>query len=247
MFRQDGRVALVTGAGQTIGQGIARELAKAGAHVLVNDIVAERAEAVAQALRDAGGQASALPFDVADFDQVATAVRDAGQIDILVNNAGKGGTDGLLSKPFMESGPEEWAGPLAMNLHSVLFCTHAVLPGMTARGWGRIITISSDAGRVGMSIGVSIYGAAKAGAAHFMRHLALELGEKGVTANSIALGLMNSARPNEQIKERFLQHAAIKRVGTPDDVAAAVLYLASDEAAWVTGQNMVVNGGQYIF
>lgn len=247
MFRQDGRVALVTGAGQTIGQGIARALARHGAHVLVNDIVAARAEAVAKSLRDDGGKASALPFDVADPAQVAAAIKGAGQIDILVNNAGKGGTDALLSKPFADSGPDEWAGPLDMNLHSVLHCTHAVLPGMTARGWGRIVTISSDAGRVGMAIGVSIYGAAKAGSAHFMRHLALEVGEKGVTANSIALGLMDSARPNEKIRERFLQHAAIKRVGTPDDVAAAVLYLASEEAAWVTGQTLVVNGGQYVF
>lgn len=225
----EGKVALVTGAGQGVGRGIAAVLAERGATVLVNDLFADRAEAVAA---EVGG--TALPFDVTDLDAVRAAV--AGQrIDILVNNAGIP-ADGFPQVDFKDSDPELWRRFVDLNLYGVMNCTHAVLGGMCERGWGRVITIASEAGRVGLPIRVSLYGAAKAGAIGLMKHVAHEVGPSGVTCNALALGAMEGV-PGDGSGQ------PIPRRGKPRDIGETVAFLAFDGAEWITGQVIPVNGG----
>jgi len=238
MFDLAGRVALVTGAGQNVGAGIARALARQGAAVLVNDLHGERAEATVTAIRAAAGSAEPCVFDVTDADAVRRAI-GARAIDVVVHNAGV--PDGMALRPFREMDPTEWHRYVDLNLYGVLHVTRAVLDGMCERGFGRIVTISSEAGRVGVAFGVSLYGAAKAAAVSFTRHLAMEVGPFGVTANCLSLGLMDNV-PEAMRNALAAQHPT-RRVGTPDDVGAAVVYLASNEASWVTGQLLPVNGG----
>ncbi|MEE2957828.1 MAG: SDR family NAD(P)-dependent oxidoreductase [Actinomycetota bacterium] len=240
MFDLTGRTALVTGAGQNIGAGIARALAGAGARVLVNDLRADRASEVAAEI---GGEAEALPFDVTDRAAVLAAVEAAGSLDVLVNNAGNGGAEAMLPKRFADTEPAEWAGPVEINLQGVLFCCHAVLPGMVERGHGRIITISSAAGTHGVGIGFAPYSVGKGGSLSLMRSLALEHGRDGITANSVALGVMDSVR--EETAAALRKTIPVGRLGSPNDVGAACLWLASDEAAWVTGQTIGLNGGAF--
>ena len=240
MFDLTGRTALVTGAGQNIGAGIARALAGAGARVLVNDLRADRAGEVAAEI---GGEAEALPFDVTDRAAVLAAVEAAGALDVLVNNAGNGGAEAMLPKRFADTEPAEWAGPVEVNLQGVLFCCHAVLPGMVERGHGRIITISSAAGTHGVGIGFAPYSVGKGGSLSLMRSLALEHGRDGITANSVALGVMDSVR--EETAAALRKTIPVGRLGSPNDVGAACLWLASDEAAWVTGQTIGLNGGAF--
>jgi 3-oxoacyl-[acyl-carrier protein] reductase len=237
-------VALVTGAGQNTGAGIARTLAARGAAVAVNDLHDGRAEATAKQIEAAGGRATVAAFDVTSRKAVAGGVARAasalGPIDILVNNAGV--PDGMGLAPFREVDPDEWGRQIDLNLYGVLHCTHAVVDGMCERGFGRVITISSGAGLVGIPIGVSLYGAGKGGAIAFMRHLAMELASKGITANTLALGLMNHAG-DEDTTRVLAQAIPVGRLGTPEDVGAAVAFLASDEASWLTGQTIGLNGG----
>ena len=244
-----GRRALVTGAGQGVGRGIIDALALAGAAVVVNDLVAERAEAVAADMRATGADASAAPFDVTDAAAVAAGVAAAGPIDILVNNAGNAGDRPQTLVTFADTQPPDWEPYLRVNLYGVLHCTHAALPGMVERGWGRVITIVSDAGRVG-DPGMAVYGAAKAGAAGFCRSLAPEVGRHGVTVNSIALGTMRTplteglwAGDDVDLQTAILRRYAIRRPGQPEDVATLVALLASPAASWITGQTYPVNGG----
>jgi 3-oxoacyl-[acyl-carrier protein] reductase len=242
VFDLRGRVALVTGAGQNVGQGIARALADHGASVAVNDVLAERAQSVAALIREAGGQAVALPFDVTDLEAVRSAVDRFGPVDILVNNAGNGGAGQMSVGQFVDLEPAAWEGPIRVNLYGVLHCCHAVVKGMCERGWGRIITISSGAGTAGVNIGVTPYSAGKGGGLAFTRSLALEVASHGVTANSVALGLIAFAGDSE-MTARLARSIPVGRTGSPDDVAAACVWLASEEAAWVTGQTVQVNGG----
>jgi NAD(P)-dependent dehydrogenase (short-subunit alcohol dehydrogenase family) len=246
VFDLRGRVALVTGAGQGVGAGIARRLAEQGAAVAVNDVRPERAEASAAALRDTGATAVAAAFDVTDFDAVVAGtgrVTDAlGPVDVLVNNAGNGGEHGMTPMPFRETEPADWDGPVRVNLHGVLHCSRAVIAGMCERRFGRVVTIASGAGLVGLDIGVAAYGAGKGGAIGFMRHLAVENAAFGVTANTIALGLMEMELPSE-LTERLARGIPVGRLGTGADAGALCVYLASDEAAWMTGQTIQLNGG----
>lgn len=245
MFDLTGRVALVTGAGQNVGAGIARMLAAQGAAVAVNDVVAERAAETASAINAAGGRAVAAPFDVTSYDAVVAGVTDVtealGPVDILVNNAGNGGAFGMRPEPFREMDPASWEGPIRVNLYGVLHCSRAVINGMCDRGWGRVITISSGAGTQGVNIGVSPYSAGKGGGISFTRTLALEVARTGVTANSIALGLMGL--PDPKVTEHLARAIPVGRTGTPEDIGAACVWLASDEASWVTAQTIEVNGG----
>lgn len=240
LFDLTGRVALVTGAGQNVGAGIARMLAAQGAKVAVNDYVPERAAAVAD---EVGGLA--VPFDVTDLDAVVAAVGEVtealGPVDVLVNNAGNGGVGGMVPTPFREMDPSAWEGPLKVNLYGVLNCCKAVVDGMCGRGWGRIITIASGAGTAGVNIGVSPYSAGKGGGIAFTRTLALEVARTGVTANSIAIGLMGM--PDPKVTEHLARAIPVGRTGRPEDIGAACVWLASDEASWVTGQTIEVNGG----
>jgi NAD(P)-dependent dehydrogenase (short-subunit alcohol dehydrogenase family) len=245
MFRLDGKIALVTGSGAGLGVGILRTMARQGARVVVNDMNPALAEDTAGKLVAEGLQASAVPFDVTDGEAVKDGIarigRDVGPIDILVNNAGNMGGRSYVPTPFAQTLPEFWHPFIAVNLMGVLYCTHAVISGMSARGWGRVITVSSTAGRVGKSINVSVYGAAKAGAAHFMRHLSQEVAKDGVTANVISLGFMNTM--SGPFAEKILPSVPIGRFGTPEDLGAATVFLASEEASWITGQTLVVDGG----
>ena len=226
-----GRTALVTGAGQGVGAGIARALAEQGADVIVNDLFADRAEAVAAEI---GGSARALPFDVTDLAAVQAAFAAAGPVDILVNNAGIP-TNGFPQVDFKDTDPELWARFVDLNLYGVMNCTHTALQGMCERGWGRVITIASEAGRVGLPIRVSLYGAAKAGAIGLMKHVAHEVGPLGVTCNALALGSMENVPGPAKYP--------IPRKGTGADVGATCAFLATDGAEWITGQVIGVNGG----
>jgi 3-oxoacyl-[acyl-carrier protein] reductase len=233
LFDLTGRTALVTGGGQNVGAGIARALAAQGAMVAVNDIEADRCRAVVDAINSAGGRAVSAPFDVTDLEAVAAAVAKLPSIDILVNNAGNGG-----ARPM---DPSDWDGPIRVNLYGVLNCTRAVINGMCESGWGRIVTISSGAGTAGVNIGVAPYSAGKGGGISFMRTLALEVARLGVTANTLALGLMDM--PDPKITANLARTIPVGRTGTPEDVAGACVWLVSNEAGWVTGQTIELNGG----
>jgi NAD(P)-dependent dehydrogenase (short-subunit alcohol dehydrogenase family) len=246
-----GRRALITGAGQGVGRGLALTFAAAGAEVLVNDVRAERAEAVAHDVRDAGGAAVPITFDVTNFPAVSEAIAAVGQVDVLVNNAGNAGADGFTERrPFAETDPGEWEPFLRVNLYGVMNCTRAVLPGMVERQWGRIVTIVSDAGRTGDPNGAA-YAASKAGAAGLTRSIALENGRHGITANNIALGTMRTPLSEPLWAEHadspqakaVLRNYVIRRPGTPEDVAGLAVLLASEHGTWVTGQTIPVNGG----
>lgn len=248
IFDLSGRVALVTGAGQNAGEGIARMLARQGATVIVNDILEARAEQVADQIRADGGKAIARPFDVTDLAGVKAGIAEAcrgigATVDILVNNAGNGGAGGLLKMmPFSEMPPEYWHAPIEVNLHGVMNCTHAVLGGMIEKGWGRLVSIASTAGTQGGQ-GMSHYGAAKGGAIAFTRHMAIENAAHGITANSIALGLIRQT--DDPRLNDMAAAIPVGRRGNPDDVAALTLYLASAESAWFTGQTLHLNGGKF--
>lgn len=246
-----GKRALVTGAGQSIGASIARHLAAAGCDVLVNDFVAERAKSVAAEIVATGGVATPLPFDVTDHDAVSSAISHSDGVDILVNNAGNGGVDtfGAIA-PFVGTTPADWHPLIAVNLYGVMNCTHSVLPHMTAAGWGRVINISSDAARTG-GARYAVYSAAKAGAAGFSRALAREVARFGITVNVVSLGTMRTPMTEalwsdpsaEDMRRSIMSSYLVRRPGEPDDVAWAVLSLASPRAAWMTGQTIAVNGG----
>jgi NAD(P)-dependent dehydrogenase (short-subunit alcohol dehydrogenase family) len=245
VFDLQGRVALVTGAGQNVGAGIARVLAGRGAAVVVNDLRRERADETVAAIEADGGRAAAVAFDVTDYDAVvggfAEAVGALGPVDILVNNAGNGGAEGMTPTQFRESEPASWRGPIDVNLYGVMNCCRAAINPMCERGWGRIVTIASGAGVVGLTIGVSPYGGGKGGAIGFMRHLAVENARAGVTANTLALGLMGM--PDPTVTAALARQIPVGRTGTPEDIGYACAYLVSEEASWVTGQTIHVNGG----
>jgi NAD(P)-dependent dehydrogenase (short-subunit alcohol dehydrogenase family) len=244
IFDLTGRVALVTGAGQGVGAGICRKLAAQGAAIAVNDLVAERAEATVAGLEQAGSRAIVAAFDVTDYEAVAAAVKqleaELGPVDVLVNNAGV--PEGMGVKPFREMEPAEWRTFIELNLYGVMNCSKAVIDGMCERGHGRIITISSGAGTVGIPLGVSTYGAGKGGGLAFLRHLAMETAASGVTANSLALGLMNNQQRPE-VTAHMVKTVPVGRLGEPEDIGALCVYLASDEASWMTGQTIELNGG----
>jgi len=245
-----GRRALVTGAGQGVGRGIARTLAGAGAEVLVNDLVEERAAAVVAEIGADGGKAEAAAFDVTDWAAVSAALDGRGPLDVVVNNAGNAGkadTHGFEDmRPFAEEDPAVWEGFVRVNLFGVMYVTRAVLPAMIERGDGRIITIISDASRTG-DANMAAYAAAKAGAGGLIRSVAREVGRHGITANCIALGSINQTERPAEVEERelaaLIRRYPIRRRGLPSDVANLTLFLASDLAPWITGQTIPVNGG----
>jgi NAD(P)-dependent dehydrogenase (short-subunit alcohol dehydrogenase family) len=168
---------------------------------------------------------------------VDTVGASLGPIDVLVNNAGIP-ADGFPLRPFRELAVEDWDRFVRLNLYGVLHCARATVDAMCDQGWGRIITISSEAGRTGLPTGISLYGASKAAAIGFSRHLALELVNTGVTVNCVALGLMATG-PDDDRRPPW----PTARLGHPEDVGPAVCYLASDSAEWITGQVLGINGG----
>lgn len=249
-----GRVALVTGAGQGVGRQVALYLAEHGASgVVVNDYFQERADAVASEITEAGSRAIGVQADVTDLDSVTAMVtageEEFGQVDILVNNAGNAGPTASIDEaaPFWETGPEDWAKWMDVNYYGVLHSIRAALPGMVERNYGRIVTVISDAGRVGEPHLV-VYSGAKAGAAGLMRGVAKAVGRHGITVNSVALAAIETPTTapmmeDDAARKAMLRAYVIRRVGTPEDPAGLIVFLASDAASWITGQTYPVNGG----
>jgi 2-hydroxycyclohexanecarboxyl-CoA dehydrogenase len=240
-MRLEGRSALVTGGAKGIGEAIVRRLAAEGARVWIGDIDTDGAEQVA-----AETGAKAVPLDVTKPESARAAVETAGRLDVLVNNAGMD-EFGF----FTDTDPEMWERVIAVNLKGVLACTRAVLPGMQEAGYGRIVSIASEAGRVG-SKGSAVYSAAKGGVIAFTKTIARENARFGITANAIAPGpietpLLMRAKELGELGERIIETmkraTQLRRLGKPEEVAAAVAFLASEEAAYVTGETLGVSGG----
>ena len=240
-MRLEGRKALVTGGGSGIGAAISARLAADGAEVWVADINVEGAERVA-------GEVAGHPLtlDVTDHDACVAAIGEIGTLDVLVNNAG---TDEFGF--FTQTTPEQWQKVIAINLVGVLNCTYAALPAMQRARYGRVVSISSEAGRVG-SKGSAVYSAAKAGVIGFTKVIARENGRYAITANAIAPGpietpLLMGAKALGEVGERLIENmrsiTQLGRLGKPEEVADAVAFLASDEATYVTGETLGVSGG----
>jgi len=240
LFSLEGLTALVTGAGQGMGLGVARALALQGAKVALNDLYPERAEQAAAGLRAEGLKVQAFAGDITSPVVRGVIVRDleawAGPLDILVNNAGVPIGMSTSLRTFDQLSQDDFNRQLDLNLHAITGFTHLVLPSMASRQFGRIIIISSESWRIGLRYGLSNYAAAKAAALGFMRHLAHEVGRSGITANAVSLGTMNNYGYEDK-------GSAVGRTGTPEDVGAAIAFLASREAAWMTGQTIALNGG----
>lgn len=266
-LEMNGHVAIVTGAGRHIGFDIARILAAEGCRVAINDLFADRAEAAAETIRKAGGEAMAIPADVTDFDQVQEAVRkvaDAwGTVHILVNNAGipapakqDEGEFGTKNEPFfLQTKPEDWHRWTELNYYGALNTTYAALPFMAEQGYGRLIGIISDAARLG-GPRLAVYSGAKAAILAFMKSIAGEYARFGVTANCISLGAFihedidqSWGTPEEREKRRkmFLQFYPLAkkydRLTLGSDAAYAVAMMASRKSEWITGQVFSTSGG----
>jgi len=241
-----GRVVLVTGAGSGIGEATAHRFAAEGAVVVVNDLDVDRARAVAAAIQKEGGKSSAVGANVTRRDEVermvAGVVAEHGRLDILVNNAGI--NRDAMSHKMTE---EQWDQVLTVNLKGTFLCAQAVLPRMRERGWGRVVNTSS-VGSLG-NIGQANYAASKAGVIGLTKTLALEYAKYGVTVNCIAPGAVLTpmlAGVPDPIKEKITAQIPVGRIADPAEIAAVHAFLASDEAAYITGQVLFVDGGMSV-
>jgi 2-hydroxycyclohexanecarboxyl-CoA dehydrogenase len=240
----DGRVAVVTGAGQGIGAAIAGELSAAGASVAVWDRDGARAKAVADGL---GVPSVGVEVDVTSRDAVTRAHEATldwlGPVDVLVNNAGID-----VIGPFLESDESDWERVVAVNFLGTVRCCHVVVPSMVERGVGRVVNLASDAGRVGSS-GEVVYSGTKGGVIAFSKALAREVAASGVTVNCVCPGptdtalLDQVAEVSQKLYDSLARAVPMRRIGQPTDIAPAVAFLASDGAAYITGQTLSVSGG----
>ena len=241
-MRLEGRKALVTGGASGIGAAVSRRLAAEGAEVTIGDLNREGAEEVAGEI-----SGSAVELDVTDLESAKAAVAAAGPaLDIVVNNAG---TDEFGF--FTQTTPEQWQKVIAVNLNGVLNCTFAALPGMQEAGYGRIVSIASEAGRIG-SKGSAVYSAAKGGVIAFTKVMAREGARFGITANAIAPGpietpLLMQATEFGEVGQKIIENmkagTQMRRLGQPDEVAAAVAFFCSEDSSYVTGECLGVSGG----
>lgn len=245
-----GKVVVVTGGGGGIGSATCLRFAESGARVVVCDINAGAAEATADRIRAAGGEAVARSFDLTDFAATGAAVAEiedgVGPVEVLVNNAGWD-----LFVPFLKSEPAFWDKLIDINLRGVLNITHPVLSRMVARKSGRVVSIASDAARGGSS-GESVYAACKAGVIAFSKTLARENSRHGITFNCVCPGVtetgmlenfMDSAGNKEKLRDAFTKAVPMGRLGRPEDLPGIIAFLASDEAGFITGQVISVSGG----
>ncbi|HEX9940930.1 MAG TPA: 3-oxoacyl-[acyl-carrier-protein] reductase [Thermoanaerobaculia bacterium] len=247
MLKLDGRTALVTGASQGIGEAVAKLLARQGARVVVAARNEERLRALASWIDAGGGCARPLALDVSQpetfGERLKSLPEDFATVDILVNNAGVTADNLLARMPL-----EDWERVLRTNLTGAFALTKEVLRGMMKRRWGRIVNVSSVVGMMG-NAGQANYAASKAGLIGFTKSLARELGSRNITANVVAPGYIQTAMTEnlpEASREELTGAIALKRLGTVDDVAWAVLFLASEEAGYITGHTLNVSGGLYI-
>jgi len=241
------RVAFVTGASRGIGRAIALTLCRANFDIVVASPEIERNEQVAEEIRSCSGEAMTLNLDVTSPESVkeafAKTLKDKTRIDVLVNNAGIT-RDGLA----MRMRQADWDLVMNINLTGAFRCAQAVLPGMMRNRWGRIVNIASVVGQAGAA-GQANYAASKGGMIAMTKALAQEIGSRGITVNAVAPGYiqtdMTAVLP-EEVKARILAQVPLGRIGQPEDIAAAVKFLASEEAAYITGHVLAVNGGMYM-
>ena len=243
-MKLEGRVALVTGASQGIGHACALHLARQGASIAVAARNQLKLEELVAAISATGGKAAAFPMDVADEGQVKSAIKSAlghfGKIDILVNNAGI-----TRDQLVMRMKRADWDAVLTTNLTSAYLCIQAVIPSMLKKRWGRIINITSVFGQMGQA-GQANYAASKAGLIGLTMAMAREVASRNITSNAIAPGFIETSMTavlSEEFKQNAVKQIPLGRVGTPEDIASAVAFLASDEASYITGHVLNVNGG----
>jgi NAD(P)-dependent dehydrogenase (short-subunit alcohol dehydrogenase family) len=242
----EGKVAVVTGAGQGMGKAVSQRLSSGGAKLVINDVSAESAERTVASLVNAGGEAVAAPGDVtskADVDRmVRTALDRYGGVHILVNNAGV-----LRPTHVIDIEEDEWDLVVGVNLKGTYLCSRAVLLAMREQGWGRIVSFSSTAGRKYSTIGGAHYSAAKAGILGFTRHLAKEEAGNGITVNAVCPGLIDTEMVRDTIEsakiKEYVDSFPIPRIGESWEVAELVAFIASDRAAYMTGVSFDINGG----
>jgi len=239
-----GKNIIVTGGASGIGRAIARRLGEEGAVVAVFDINGTGADKVVGEITSAGGTAHAYAVDITSYDAVKQGVgafeKDAGPVDGLVNNAGWD-----KAEPFLQSQPEIWNKVIAINLYGPIHMCHAVLQGMAERGRGRIVSIASDAGRVGSS-GEAVYSACKGGIIAMTKTMARELARTGITLNTVCPGPTETpllAEVNERLREALKRAIPMKRLAQPEDYPGMVAFLLSDDAGYITGQTISVSGG----
>ena len=243
-----GKIAVVTGAGRGLGKAIAEVLAERGAHVVITDLVLEPAEQAAASIRAAGGKASPIAFDVAESDQVEQAFgnirAEFGRVDILINNAGIGD---FVS--FPEITPEKWDRMLNIHLKGSFNCCQAVLASMKEQKYGKIVNISSVAGKRGDFIGNAHYTAAKAGIIGLTRSLALYAAPFGINVNAVAPGLFATELTDgmsSEMKATTISRIPAGRLGRPEEIGRVTAFLVSDDASYIFGETLSVNGGSYM-
>jgi 3-oxoacyl-[acyl-carrier protein] reductase len=245
-----GKTALITGAAHGIGRALCLAFARHGAHVYACDVLPDELDATRQVCAAAGGRCETGIVDVRDRDAVFAFAASAGTVHVLVNNAG--GVLGQVGKPMEAVSPAEWHDILAVNLTAAFWFAQAVVPAMKRVSGGRILNIASGAGLNISLTGIQAYATAKAGLIHLTRQLAHELGQYGITVNSIAPGFIRS-NPNterqwqsygEDGQRRLVEGIAMRRLGTPEDIAHGALFLASEYASWITGQVLPIDGGK---